>query len=118
MDRHHRAGIELASVAGSPVAWLVLGVAGGVVLASAGRVWSATQGVVRVLASVPLAGVCIADGITAVLGGPVTDGVAMVLGVALPVLSATSPGARVLGAVLSAAVVGVALTGRLEPLLP
>ena len=72
----------------------------------------------RVLASLPLAGVCIAEGITAVGGGPVTDGIGLAFGTALPVASAASARERGLGAALSAAVIAVALTGRLEALMP
>lgn len=110
--------IELASVAGSPLTWLALGVGGGAVFAAAGRLWTSAAGMTRVLASLPLAGVCIAEGIPAVLGGPATDGVALVLGAALPVASGASVRESVLGALMSAGVVAVALTGRLEALMP
>ena len=72
----------------------------------------------RVLASLPLAGVCIAEGITALRGGPVTDAVGLVLGAALLVASGRSARERAIGAALAAAVVAVALTGRLEALMP
>jgi len=57
-------------------------------------------GVTRVLASLPLAGVCIAEGIPAVLGGPLTDGVALVLGAALPPASGAGVRESALGAAL------------------
>ena len=63
-------GVDLTAVAGPPLRWLILGVAGGALFAVAGRWWSGSSGVPRVLASLPLAGVCIADGITALDGGP------------------------------------------------
>ena len=111
-------GVALAEVAGPPLVWLALGVGGGAVFAAAGWLWAATRGPVRVLASLPLAGVCIAEGITALLGGPVTDGVALVIGAALPVVSGGHAAERWLGAGLSAGVVAIALTGRLEALMP
>jgi hypothetical protein len=111
-------GVELASVAGSPLTWLALGAGGGAVFGVAGRVWAGAAGMTRVAASLPLAGVGIAEGIPAMLGGPVTDGVALVLGAALPVASGAGPRERALGAALSAAVLAVALTGRLEALMP
>lgn len=110
--------LELAAVAGSPGRWLVLGASGGAVFALSGWLWARSRGWVRVLASVPVAGVCIADGIQALLGGPVTDGAGLVLGAALPVLSAASAWQRLAAAALAGAVVAVALTGRLEVLLP
>jgi len=111
-------GVALAGVPGSPALWLALGVGGGAIYASAGRVWATSLGMTRVLASLPLAGVCIADGITSFDGGPVTDGIGLAFGAVLPVASAASARERRVGAALSLAVVGVALTGRLEALLP
>ena len=111
-------GTELASVAGSPFVWLVLGAAGGAVFASAGHLWATQRAVVRVLAAVPLAGVCIADGITALTGGPAADAVGLAVGAALPIASAASAAQRALGAALAALLIAIALTGRLEALLP
>src|SRR5688572_10587034 len=79
--------LELASVAGSPLTWLALGVGGGAVFGAAGRVWARAGGLTRVLASLPLAGVCVAEGISALNGGPVSDAPGLVLGAVLPVLS-------------------------------
>ena len=110
--------VALASVAGPPAVWLALGVGGGAVFAAAGWLWALTRGPARVLASLPLAGVCIAEGISALLGGPVTDGVALVFGVALPIASGGRAAERLLAAGLSAGVVAIALTGRLEALMP
>jgi len=95
-------GTELASVAGSPFVWLVLGAAGGAVFASAGHLWATQRAVVRVLAAVPLAGVCIADGITALTGGPAADAVGLAVGAALPIASAASAVQRTIGAALAA----------------
>ena len=111
-------GVALAGVAGPPAVWLALGVGGGAVFAAAGRLWAAAHGPSRVLASLPLAGVCIADGIFALLGGPLTDGVALAIGVALPIASGGRAAERMLGVGLSAGVVALALTGRLEALMP
>lgn len=111
-------GVELASVAGSPLIWLALGVGGGAVFATTGRLWIASSATTRVLASLPLAGVCIADGIFALRGGPLTDGIALLLGALLPVASGVSARERLIGAGLSAGVIAVALTGRLEALMP
>ncbi|MDP1849113.1 MAG: DUF6518 family protein [Solirubrobacteraceae bacterium] len=111
-------GVALASVAGSPLSWLALGIGGGAVFGAAGRVWTQAVGITRVLAGLPLAGVCIAEGIPAVLGGPATDGVALVVGAALPVASGRGTRERALGAALSAGVIAVALSGRLESLMP
>ena len=111
-------GVELASVAGSPVLWLALGVGGGAVFGGAGRLWAAAAGITRVLASRPLAGVCIAEGIFALRGGPLTDGIGLGLGALLPVASGATAGQRLFGAGLSVSVIAVALTGRLEALLP
>jgi hypothetical protein len=111
-------GVELAAVAGSPLRWLLLGASGGAVFAVAGRLWARGRGPARVLASLPLAGVCIADGIPALLGGALTDGVGLVLGVVLAVISGTCAADRLLGGALAAATVAIALTGRLELLMP
>ena len=111
-------GVVLASVAGPPAVWLALGVGGGAVFAAAGRLWAMSRGTVRVLASLPLAGVCIAEGAPALLGGPLTDGLALVLGAALPVASGRRAGERLLGAAMAAGVIAIALTGRLEALMP
>ena len=110
--------LELASVAGSPLTWLALGLGGGAVFGAAGRVWAGTGGLARVLASLPLAGVCVAEGISALRGGPVADGIGLVVGAALPVASGASVLERAGGALLSAVVVAVGLTGRLEALMP
>ena len=109
---------ELASVAGSPVLWLALGLGGGVVFATAGRLWAGAAGTTRVLASLPLAGVCIAEGVSALRGGALTDGFGLVLGALLPVASGATAGERLLGVGLSISVITVALTGRLEALMP
>lgn len=111
-------GVELASVAGSPLAWLALGVGGGGVFGAAGRLWAGAAGMTRVLASLPLAGVCIAEGISALHGGPLSDAPGLVLGAVLPVVSGGRGPERWLGAALSAVVVAVAMTGRLEALMP
>ena len=111
-------GMELAAVAGSPLRWLLLGASGGAIFAVTGRLWARSHGRARMLASLPLAGVCIADGIPALLGGALTDGVGLVLGVVLPVLSGRCVADRLLGGALAAAVVAIALTGRLEVLMP
>ena len=111
-------GLELASVAGSPPTWLALGVGGGAVFGAAGRVWAGADGMVRVLASLPLAGVCVAEGISALHGGPLADGIGLVIGAALPMASGASARERAAGAALAAAVVTVAVTGRLEALMP
>jgi hypothetical protein len=108
----------LSSVAGSPLVWLALGVSGGAVFATAGRLWAGGDGARRVLASLPLAGVCVAEGISAVLGGPLAGGAFLVLGAALPALSGARTRERALGAGLAAAVIAIALTGRLEALMP
>ncbi len=64
------------------------------------------------------AGVLIADGVTAVRGGPVADAVGLAAGIALPLVSARGRPAVVAAATAVAAVVAVAATGALEPLLP
>ena len=110
--------LALASVAGSPLTWLALGAGGGAVFGAAGRVWAGTGGMTRVLASLPLAGVCVAEGITALNGGPVTDGLGLLLGAALPVASGASARERATGVTLSVVIIAVALTGRLEALMP
>lgn len=109
---------ELAAVAGSPLRWLALGAGGGAVFGCAGWLWARDRGAIRVLASLPVAGVLIADGIPALLGGALTDGVGVMLGAALPVLSGACRRERLAGAALAGVVVAVALTGRLEVLLP
>lgn len=111
-------GVDLAAVAGSPLRWLALGVSGGAVFAVAGWLWARGTGVRRVLASLPLAGVLVADGIPALLGGAATDAVGLALGAALPVLSGARTRERLLGGLLAAGVIAVALTGRLELLMP
>jgi len=111
-------GVPLAAVAGSPLRWLLLGASGGLVFAVAGRLWSRSRGRARVLASLPVAGVSIGDGIPALLGGALTDGVGLVLGAVLPVMSGTCARDRWLGGALAVGVVAIALTGRLEALLP
>ncbi len=111
-------GVALVSVAGSPLTWLALGLGGGAVFGAAGRLWAGADGMTRVLASLPLAGVCIAEGISTLNGGPVADGIGLLLGAALPVASGACARERAAGAVLSAAVVAVAVTGRLDALMP
>lgn len=111
-------GTDLAAVAGSPVVWFVLGVSGGGVFGLGGHVWAATRGAPRVVAAALLGGVFIAEGVPALLGGWLTDGVGLAIGAALPVASAQTPAGRVVAAALSAALIAVALTGRLEALLP
>ena len=111
-------GVELAAVAGPPLGWFALGVSGGAVFGAAGLLWSGEHGARRVIAALPLAGVCVAQGIAALRGGSPGDAVALLLGVALPVASATSARERVLGGGLVAAVVAVALTGWLDALMP
>lgn len=110
--------LELADVAGSPLRWIVLGVVGGALFAATGRLWIAARGTTRVLASAPLAGVCIADAIPAVLGGPLSAGFGLAVGAALPVASGDSIRTRALGAALAAVIIALALTGSLEALLP
>jgi hypothetical protein len=44
--------------------------------------------------------------------------IAVVAGAVLPVASGSSPRERCVGGALSAAVIGVALTGRLDALMP
>jgi hypothetical protein len=105
-------------VAGSPVLWLALGVGGGAVFATAGLVWARSAGLTRVLAALPPAAVCIAEGICALRGGPVTDGGGLLLGAALPIVSGAAARDRLFGAVASAATITVALTGRLDALMP
>jgi hypothetical protein len=51
-------------------------------------------------------------------GGPLSDAIGLAFGAALPVASAASVRERAAGAALSLAVVGAALTGRLEALMP
>jgi len=111
-------GVALSSVAGSPAVWLALGLGGGALFAAAGRWWATSAGMTRVLASLPLAGVCITEGVSALTGGPLGDVIGLAFGAALPVASAASARERAVGAALSLAVVGVALTGRLEALMP
>jgi hypothetical protein len=110
--------VALEGVAGPPAVWLALGVGGGAVFATAGWLWAVARGPVRVLASLPLAGVCVAEGISALLGGPLSDGVALVIGAALPIASGGRAAERLLGVGLAAGVVAIALTGRLEALMP
>ena len=111
-------GLELASVAGSPMTWLALGVGGGAVFGAAGGVWASAGGMTRVLAGLPLAGVCVAEGISALHGRALTDGVGLVLGALLPVASGASGRERFVGGALSAGVIALALTDRLDPLMP
>lgn len=109
---------ELATVAGSPLRWLVLGVAGGAVFAIAGRLWARGHGATRVLACLPLAGVCVVDGLLSLGAGHAGGAVALVAGVMLVLLSARAARERALAVALATTVVGVALTGRLDALLP
>ena len=110
--------LALAAVAGPPLAWFALGMSGGAVFGATGRAWRATGGAARILAALPLAGVCIAEGIRSAQGGPAPDGAGLLVGVALPIASAASARQRLLGGALVAGIVAVALTGRLEPFIP
>lgn len=111
-------GVDLTQVAGPPARWLALGVAGGAVFAVAGRLWLRRRGVARVAMALPLAGVWIAQCVGALQGGPLHDGVGLAAGAVLPVASGASARDRLLAAALVAVVIAIALTGRLEPLLP
>lgn len=111
-------GVDLTQVAGPPARWLALGVAGGAVFALAGRLWMRHRGVARVAVALPLAGVWIAQCVGALQGGPPLDAAGLAAGAALPVASGASTRDRLLAAGLVAVVVAVALTGRLDALLP
>lgn len=108
-------GTDLASVAGAPARWLVLGLVGGFVLALAGHLWSTRDGRIRVLASLPLAAAFITEGIDGLHG---FDAIGLVAGLAFPIASARSPRQRLAAATAVAATATVAALGVLAPLNP
>ena len=81
----------LAAAAGEPLGWVAAGILTGVVFGPAGRLWAGAGRAGRALASLPLAAVLVHEGADAVLGGPVTDAIGLVAGLALPAASALSP---------------------------
>lgn len=107
-------GLALASVAGPPERWFVLGVAGGAVFGAAGFVWRAGAPVARVAAALLLGGVLIVDGSSGRLG----DAPALAAGLALPILSARGDALRAATIAAVAVIAAVASTGALEPLMP
>jgi hypothetical protein len=111
-------GVDLTKVAGPPARWIALGVAGGAVLAAAGWLWARTRGPARVAAALPLSGVWVAQYVGALTGGALRDRLGLAAGAALLVASGRRARERVLGAAVAASVVAVALTGRLDALLP
>lgn len=99
-------GIRLADVAGPPLVWLSLGGAGGGLMALSGHLWrTRPAGTARLASAVPLAAVCIAEGITSLRGGPLTDLPALLVGVLLLTVSArnASPATTALAAAIPAA---------------
>lgn len=111
-------GLALDPVAGPPERWLAVGVAGGAVFGFAGRVWAAGPPLARVGAALLLGGVLVAEGISAVTGGPATDATALVLGLALPVASARGTVRRIGALAATLVIAAVATTGALEALMP
>lgn len=107
----------LASAAGSPVAWLVLGVASGLVFGPAGRLWRAGPGPVRAVASLPLAAVLVLEGADVLTGAPAAEGIGLLAGILLPPASARTARTRVaaLAAVVVLVGLGAAGAGRLLP---
>ncbi len=109
-------GVPLASVAGLPAYWFMLGVFGGALFGLTGGAWAVSSGAMRVAWSLPISAVWIADGI-----GPhasPSDAVAAALGFAFPIASAGNGRERLVAGLLAGALVAVALTGRLEAFLP
>ena len=99
--------------------WLVLGVTGGLSFGAAGRLFRLGPEPARLVAALMLAGVLIAEGAEVFTAeGEVDDGVELVLGCALPVLAARSTRYRATAAAATAALLAIAATGALEPLVP
>jgi hypothetical protein len=65
------------------VGWFLRGLSGGAAFGAAGRLWATTSSRRRLGASVPLAAVLIADGVTPDLAGAPADGISAALGTAL-----------------------------------
>ena len=84
-------GMPLAAAAGSPLRWVAAGILTGVVFGPAGRLWAGAGPAGRALAALPLAAVLVHEGADALLGGPPTDAIGLVAGLALPAASALSP---------------------------
>jgi hypothetical protein len=110
--------MPLDGVSGSPVRWLVLGLAAGAVFGAAGRAWRTGRPPVRLAAALLVAAVYIADGISAVTGGPPAAGAGLVAGGALALASARDARGRAVALTAVAAIGAVAATGALERLLP
>ena len=108
----------LASVAGPPARWYLLGVAAGAVFGATGRLWAASSGARRLAASVPLAAVLIADGVTPDLADQPSDGISAAVGTALLLASARSVRARVVAMLAAAGLAALGLSGQLHPFLP
>jgi hypothetical protein len=103
----------------SPGLWLALGLGGGLVFGAAGRLWRAGSPAVRVAAVFALAGVLVVEGSEVFSSdGEVDDGVELAIGCALPVVTAQGARLRLLAAGATAALVAVAATGALDPLVP
>jgi hypothetical protein len=107
---------DLAAVAGNPLRWLVLGVAGGAVFGWTGkRLREEEREPVRVLLSLPLAATLLAE---ATDGLRTTDAFGLIAGVAVPVLSARTTPGRLLGAAVAGALVAAGTAGLLAPVNP
>jgi hypothetical protein len=111
-------GTPLAAVAGPPARWFALGLAGGAVFGAAGGAWRTGPPPVRIAAALLLAGVLVADGITAVRGGSPAAGLGIAAGAAVALLSARGAGQRIVAAAGLLAITAVAATGELERFLP
>ncbi|WP_320669568.1 DUF6518 family protein [Patulibacter defluvii] len=109
--------LDPAAVAGPPGRWLLLGLVGGALFGLAGGVWH-RQPRWRAAAALLPTGVLIADGAEAVRGGPPWPLIGLAAGVALALASAPSGPRRWRQAAACGALVAVASTGVLEPLLP
>ncbi|HEX8104860.1 MAG TPA: DUF6518 family protein [Solirubrobacteraceae bacterium] len=106
----------LASVAGSPVAWVALGLLAGAVFGTAGAVWAAAREPRRLLAVLPLAAVLVVEGAAAVRAGHGPGGIGLLAGLALPLLSAPALPVRALAA--TTALAAAAATGAAAQFVP
>ena len=109
-------GTSLAAAAGDPWRWVAAGVLTGLVFGAAGRLWRNAAPLGRLLTVVPLAMVLVVEGGDALRGGPATEGIGFVVGLALPVASAPSP--RWAACVSAAALAALAYSGFGSGLLP
>ena len=84
-------GMPLTAAAGDPLGWVAAGILTGVVFGPAGRLWAGAGPAGRALVALPLSAVLVHEGADALLGGPATDAIGLVAGLALPAASALSP---------------------------